>query len=109
MRQHAVAAMDHRLHRREGIMLRQDMEHTLEPVAKEHRIDGEIAEDHRGDGEQDQRHGHHLGRFVDMLLGVLVPGTLTMEDQEEHAEAVKRGNEDTGQHQPIGITGTGDA
>ncbi len=92
----------------QGVVHVGDLQHALEEVSEEHGFDGVPADDHRGNGQQDQRHGDHRRRLLEVLLGVLVTRSLAVEDQEVHAETVERRDEDARHQQPVGIGGTGD-
>ena len=65
----------------------------LQPVrelaAAQYPRQADEAGEHRADGQNDQREGHHLRRFVQMLLGVMIGSALAVKSHEELAKHVE--------------------
>ena len=94
-------------HVRQSRVLRADIDHTIEEIAEHDRINPETG-NHRRDRQQDQRYGHHPGRFMQVLAGMVIHARLAMEHQEVQPERIQRRHEHTQQHRPVGNPGARD-
>ena len=90
---------------------------VFEEIAEQHGRDGHETDHHRRNGQQYQRHCHHPRRLVRRVvfsmtmivmgvgvvcIGILVVTLFAVEDQEVHAERIKRRDKHARQHREMG-------